>query len=203
MKSKITFSLEKPVHKHKTLQRVTEFTFISQLIICGSLSAEFLTGLFGEKFEYNEEEKYQAFLFTSEGKAWINAVMDLDTLVVYKESREKNRKSEIAWDHKDDLHQDNLVPNYLRTNNNYVRAKPDFASPHNTWIIIAASDLEEHSVIMRALKAHVNHGKFKISQFFLPLKTLDLIPPIPFEIADKKLLLFRKGKCCDMKENTL
>ncbi len=85
----------------KTAAQEIPIDFSTQVIVCGSLSNKFWAGVNEGKLEYNEEERFPAFLFSKKGTIDIQTDITLNSSIDYKESHKRKKERKIDFKHQD------------------------------------------------------------------------------------------------------
>lgn len=118
-----------------------------QVIVCGSLSQEFIQALSIPNFKYSNTE-YYAFIVEEKGNLTIEVTVTIISDIDYKEDRHKSKKKQSLIEFKHDDRIDKKVNTSYAGTTQYYQCSPDFKSTITTYVLILGNDIRETKSIV-------------------------------------------------------
>lgn len=172
MKSKHTYHIEKPLSRHVEQNLQINLDVQIQVIVCGLYASHFLSGINNGKLEFNEEEKYPAFIYSVKGRKNIHAQLDFTSTINYTEIRRKKASPTRENQHED--HFMDKTQSTQMTCNNFQNTNANFKSSNTTWIVLAAADVKEKEALLKDIIKLMDRNKFKMYELTTELKSAEM-----------------------------
>lgn len=170
MKSKHTYHTEAPKSKLVEYSQETNIDVKIQVIVCGQHASHFLAGINDGDLEFNEEENYPAFIYSSKGHANTIAKFNLDLTVDYTETHKKKTNPIIEYKHESHITDHSQCQRIIH--HTFQTTIADFKSSNHTWIILAGADKKEQEVLLNNITKLISHNRFKLYELMLGKQSL-------------------------------